>query len=60
MTLEKGISLSIWAPFENLDGGSLFTRDFLRHGRRRALETSLSLSLWELCERNLEGRLLYW
>ena len=30
----------------------------LRDGRRRALEME-RLSIWELCERNLEGGLLY-
>jgi len=41
----------------NLERGAHFTRDFerqMKHG------SGNGVSLWELCEGNLEGRLLYW
>jgi hypothetical protein len=63
--LEMGISF-IGAPLGNLEGGS-FTRDFERRmqgalemERLFHLSLSLSLSLRELCERNLEGDSLTW
>lgn len=58
--LWKWASLSIGDPFGNQEGG-LFTRGLWERDRWRALEKelSLSLSLSELCEGNLEVVLLY-
>ena len=59
--LWRQASPSIGALLGNLEVGS-FTRDFERwmKGALEVERLSLSLSLRELCEGNLEVRLLYW
>jgi len=56
--LWKWASLSICVPLGNLRGGGSFTGDF--KAWKREGSGNKCLSLWELCEGNLEGRLLYW
>jgi hypothetical protein len=53
----KRATLSTLAPLGNLEEGS-FTRDW--QTVKVIDKWSVSLSLWELCEGNLEGGLLYW
>jgi hypothetical protein len=54
--LETGSSLH-WDPVEETWGGLILPGTFT--DRWRALETE-RLFLWELCEGNLEGCLIYW
>jgi len=51
-----------WGSVRQLEVGSSTRdlRDMVERGSRGGVSLSLSLSLWELCEGNLEGGLSCW